>query len=202
MYADHVPPINAAMRASPRTFARGVLFAVLSARVQFPRVRDQLREVTRVGRGAAALWGWKQQSFDYLETHAAQLQRDVLAADTTADALARLCEVPGLGIVKGAFVLQFLGHDIACLDTRNAQREGLDPREWQAHGRKHNKIFRQKIEAYCAATHGRAAELWNAWCEEVGSIYGEDPDTISSWHLAIVPRGFLKQWQGREAVPL
>jgi hypothetical protein len=40
MYRDHVPLINAAMRASPDNFVRGVMFAVLSARQPFTSVWD------------------------------------------------------------------------------------------------------------------------------------------------------------------
>ncbi len=49
MYAEHVPIINGAMRADLECFKRGVMFAILSARVQFPRVPGQCSELAKRG---------------------------------------------------------------------------------------------------------------------------------------------------------
>ena len=59
MYDTHVPLIAAAMRASPDTFARGCMFAILSARAPFYRVPSDLLDLDRDKHNCRALWAWK-----------------------------------------------------------------------------------------------------------------------------------------------
>lgn len=191
MYDDHVPVIMRAMQSSPDIFARGIMFAVLSARVQFPKVPDQMKCVKRNGDQSPALWSWKMDAFNYVEEHKQSLFGLVAHETNTRWALEELCRIPGLGIVKGAFVLQMLGHDIACLDVRNIERENLNPRAYRSDGkaRKIGGAFRRKIARYVAQTKGRAQELWNVWCEDVAADYGFTAEQISAMHVdAIVPR--------------
>lgn len=189
MYSVHVPIINAAMRTSPDVFARGVMFAILSARVQFGRVPAAVKELDARGAQASCLWGFKRGAYDYLQTHKQELWLSVCAEPDTTNALALLTAIPGLGIVKGAFVLQMLGHDVACLDVRNVQREGLKPREWRTDGKKTGRGYLKKVSRYVAQTSGRARELWDTWCAEVGPDYGMTALECSALHLRlIVPR--------------
>lgn len=190
-YIRDVPRINAAMRACPDTFARGIMFAIVSARVPFVRVSEQMKELDSKGRAASCLWGWKRDAFDYVSEHKETLWREVCGATCSREALAILCRVPGLGIVKAAFVLQFLGHDVACLDTRNVKREGRNPRAFRSDGeaRKSKPAFRRKIERYVAETEGKAQHYWNAWCEDLGNETGLGLGRVSAAHVfAIVPR--------------
>lgn len=191
MYVYHVPRIAAAMRQDRATFERGVMFAILSARVQFPRVPLQCAELAKQKHKARCLWGWKADAYAYLTANAPQLWRDTLAAPSTEEALFVLTRIPGLGIVKAAFVLQMLGHDVACLDVRNIQREGRHPRAYRSDGQigKSSAAFRRKIARYVADTAGRAQELWDTWCIEVAKDYGDTAMRISEAHLtSIVPR--------------
>ncbi len=197
MYNTHVPVICAAMRASPDTFVRGVTFAYLSARTKFTTVPRQMADLA--ARGAEAdrspwLFAWKVDAYRYLadpET-AAHLWREVIASRDTEEALRLLTRVPGLGIAKSAFILQFIGHDIACLDSRNANREKRDPGYYDAHGRKGTPYYDRKIAQYVREFGGRAQELWDAWCEEVSGVYGMPAEDISRLHQdTIVPNSSL-----------
>lgn len=82
-----------------------------------------------------------------------------------------------------------MGHDVGCLDTRNVQRLGLNPREWRTDGedRKQTAAFKRKVSRYVDATEGRAEELWNDWCKDVSEVYKVTPEQISRDHLIIVP---------------
>src|ERR1700693_6108781 len=105
MYASHVPIINGAMRADLETFKRGVMFAILSARVQFPRVQDQCTELAKRGPEANCLWGWKFDAYCYLQEHGKLVwQAATIGAGNARDCMENLCVIPGLGIVKAAFV--------------------------------------------------------------------------------------------------
>lgn len=190
MYANHVPIIAAAMRADVECFARGVMFAILSVRVQFPRVPDQCKELETGKAKARCLWGWKFDAYAYVQEHKQTLLNNVLRDPDIASALWEITRIPGMGIVKGAFVLQLMGFDIACLDTRNIQREGRSPRAYRAdgEGRKSTKAFRAKINRYIADTGGKAQQYWDTWCTEVAADYKSTPDAISKMHLtSIVP---------------
>jgi hypothetical protein len=189
MYADHVPVIAGAMRADVGTFKRGVMFAILSARVPFHRVPDQCSELKKRGRDAACLWNWKFDAYCYLEDHAADLHSAACGTNDAGGCIRALCQIPGLGIVKGAFVAQMLGHDVACLDARNIAREGRNPRAFRTDGVKTGAAFSAKVDRYLAETYGRAAELWDTWCNEVGPDYGMTAQQASELHLtSIVPK--------------
>lgn len=192
MYATHVPIINGAMRADLPTFKRGVMFAILSARVQFPRVPDQCADLEKNGADAKCLWSWKYGAYVYLEEHGAALWRTICGAHDVENALWALTRIPGLGIVKAAFVLQMLGHDIACLDIRNIMRDGRNPRAFRSDGekRKSRPAFRDKIARYVDETKGKAEFYWNRWCEEVAVSYGSTAERISLDHVnSIVRKG-------------
>jgi hypothetical protein len=103
MYAEHVPQIAAAMRADQSTFCRGVMFAILSARVQFPRVPAQCKELTARKASAACLWGWKFDAYAYLSEHSATLYGLVAHNSDTSKALWDVTRIPGMGIVKHAY---------------------------------------------------------------------------------------------------
>lgn len=187
MYANHVPIINSAMRADVDVFARGVMFAVLSARTQFVTVEAQLKELDERGAKARCLFSWKRDAYLYLKKHKLQIWRDTCAATDSEDALKILCQIPGLGIVKAAFVLQFIGHDIACLDVRNIVREGRNPRAFRTDGKKIGAAFERKVARYVSETQGRAIELWDTWCGDVAETYKLTAHQVSEVHLRIVP---------------
>jgi len=192
MYRDHVPTIAYAMQSDLATFQRGVMFALLSARVQFPRVPDQCIELADKGRDARCLWGWKFDAYCYLQENAPALWEGIRGNGGTLEAkFETICQIPGMGLVKGAFVLQLMGYDVACLDTRNIARDGRNPRAYRSDGeaRKRMKSFGRKIARYVADTQGKAEFYWNVWCKDVAEFYGITADEISALHLtSIVPK--------------
>jgi hypothetical protein len=195
MYAEHVPIIAAAMRSDLRVFKRGVMFALLSARTQFNRVPAQCKELEQRGAEAACLWGWKFDAYAYVEENAIQLQHDVSNAGNVGKGLWSITRIPGMGIVKGAFVLQMLGYPTACLDTRNIQREGRNPRAYRGEGaRKNLPSFIRTIDRYIDDTYGRAEYYWDTWCNEVGPDYGMTGEQISKLHMTtIVPSHVIRR---------
>ncbi len=199
MYSEHVPIISHAMRRNKETFMKGCMFAILSARVQFPRVPEQMVDVQKNGPQASSLWSWKFDAFTHLTEHLPRLYALTISSQDTTAALERLCTIPGMGIVKGAFILQMLGHDVACLDVRNIEREGLNPRAYRTDGRDvaRSPAYRRKIARYVEQTRGRAQHYWDIWCTEVAADYGLTAQEISFMHVkAIVPKS---QWYA--AVP-
>ena len=193
MYADHVPLINDAMRTDAATFARGVMFASLSIRQPVENVPAYLDDLDQTGAESVYLLGMKRNTYRHVMAHREALWSDVCAVslDRPQDAIARLLEVPGLGIVKAAFIAQFLGHDVACLDSRNVAREGRALRAWRTDGLSPARLS-AKVDAYCAETWGKAEFYWNAWCEDVASARPRhSAEEISALHLAILPDSYV-----------
>lgn len=187
MYADHSPVIAAFMRESAANFSRGVLFALCSIRQKITGVPEQLDEIEQYGITAPGLWGWKRDAYFYLTQNAEAIYHEFYAAPDAEAAITGLCAIPGLGIVKAAFVAQLAGLDVACLDSRNVAREGRNPRAYRTDGKRPAQ-YRAKIARYVAETAGRAQAYWDAWCEDVAEAYGYTAEEISALHLAICKR--------------
>ena len=185
MYATHCPAIAAAMREDIGTFKRGLFFVVCSIRQATVNVPDQVQEVERYGAGAECAWGFKRAAIQHIEENAAALHSAVIRARTLSDALEVLLTVPGLGIVKSAFVLQLMGRNIACLDSRNVKRDGRNPRAFRTDGRPPHAL-RGKIKRYVRETRGKARHYWDTWCEDVARAYGMTPEEVSALHLCIL----------------
>jgi hypothetical protein len=192
MYAEHVPKIRDGMLSDPETFARGVMFAILSIQQPITRVPAMLQDVAKVGEISTALNpAMKYDGWDYMQNHATAVWRDVVAMDTR-DALVRLLSVPSLGIVKAAFVLQFLGHDIGCLDTHNLRKLGLPMDSFKNHakrgGRSVQGFTSRQIDTYFSIAYGqgRGREFWDNWCNERAPAYAMTGDEISALHMEVI----------------
>lgn len=207
MYSEDMPPIRDAMRADMEVFRRGVMFAVLSIRQKITLIPDQMGALfdPTEDNNENPLFGHKWQAWEYISNNSkcAALWSKIKEQTSpysgypsrarTRIALLALLEVPGLGIVKAAFVLQLMGFDIACLDGRNAARLGWSDRTFETSAaiKSRPATLLKLVDKYLDNFYGQAAEFWNAWCEDVAAAYGRTPQEISSLHLAIIPHNFV-----------
>ena len=205
MYKEHVPLIAEGMRADPDVFMRGIMFAVLS--IQQP-VTGVPRQLADIDRGELKwVWGHKREAYDYLQEHGCALWRDVVSVPSRGTENARvvitmLCRVPGLGIVKAAFVAQFLAHDVACLDTRNVNTDGRNPLETRA-DKKSGPAFDAKVARYVAETYGRAQFFWDRWCKEAGDYFEKTASGGNRMRkykalVSVRQMGAIGRWETRE----
>lgn len=200
MYKNHLPIIRDAVRADLEVFRRGCMFAVCSIRQPTINVPDQLGILFDGEEGENPLFGHKFAAYDYLmSAKGATLWAEVRditwyrLTPTKASCeyiIGRLLDVPGLGIVKAAFIAQLMGYDVACLDARNVAREGRNPRAFRTDG-KNPRQLATKVRMYVAETFGKAEFYWDAWCQDVAAAYNRTPEEISELHLAIVPRNYI-----------
>lgn len=198
MYADHLPPIRDAMRADVEVFRRGAMFAVCSIRQPTINVPDQLEALfePHEGNHENPLFGHKFAAFDYIMgPGGADIWADIrkplgMTKASCEYAITRLLEVPGLGIVKAAFIAQLMGYDVACLDARNVAREGRNPRAYRTDGQTPRQLA-PKVRRYVAETFGKAALYWDDWCRDVAEAYHRSPQEISALHLSIVPKNWV-----------
>lgn len=199
MYASEMPAIRDAMRHDVAIFQRGVMFAVCSIRQPTVNVPDQLAVLFDGMEDENPLFGHKFAAFDYVmrPVEAFDIWRALKALDpATADgcegAIITLLEIPGLGIVKAAFVAQLMGFNVACLDSRNIKREGRNPRKYETRGEKSGRKLNPRLVAeYVAETFGKAQFYWDAWCNDVAEAYGLTPQAVSDLHLAIIPKNHV-----------
>lgn len=197
MYQQHcLGTIAPAMRSNLATFKRGFMFAVCSIRQPTINVPDQLAILFDNAEGENPLFGHKFAAWDFINTdakakllwHKLCLMYALQSREATKEALRTICATPGLGLVKGAFTMQLMGFDVACLDARNITREGRNPRAFRTDGM---PVSEGKLEAYLVETYGKAEHYWDAWCRDVAAAYDRTPEAISELHLAIVPGDFI-----------
>ena len=188
MYKAHVPYIASAMRQDADAFARGVTFALLSIQQMFVTVPKAMVDVEQNDTASRFLFGSKASAYHFLMEHKVGLHAACVAATSPAEVIATVATIPGMGIVKAAFVAQLMGHDVACLDTRNIQREKRNPREYRSRKDCSPRKFAKDIERYVRDTGGKAREYWDTWCTDVAKTYGMTPLAVSKLHLDCVVR--------------
>ncbi len=203
MYRQEMPVIRDAMRADVSVFVRGVMFAICSIRQPTINVPDQLAVLFDGVQDTNPLFGHKFDAWACIsETrNAANLWRDLLDCEDVAGgskaacklAIAALLRVPGLGIVKAAFIAQLMGFDVACLDSRNIRREGRNPKAFETRARDKARPahIAKLVNLYVEETYGKAETYWDAWCQDVAEAYDRTPQAISDLHLSIVPDNYI-----------
>lgn len=197
MYATHVPVIAARALGHERGAASLCTFVLLSIRWPFARLPEAIAETKTRGDKANALFSFKREGYRWIWSHVDELQRaaDHYRGDTTAliDYLATT--VPGLGIVKSAFVAQMLGHDVACFDSRNLETCEMPRRAFRGfkgNGNTGPKQRRKRIDEYIQITRdtGGAQHWWDFWCTGIAPSLHCSPETVSARHVNFA-RAFL-----------
>lgn len=196
MYSEHATAIGHAMREDVEIFKRGCVFVILTIRQRIDRVGEQMEEVDQKRTSAECLFGWKRAAYSHIQLHGRSLWEHLHwyreQGDDGRAAIRKLVEVPGLGIVKAAFAAQLFGFDVACIDSRNAEREGRRRDAFRyTKGVITERRFEKMLARYLSVTRGRAEEYWDAWCEYVAADYGRTADDISGMHLAILPDDYI-----------
>ena len=161
---------------------------LLSIRMQWSGVGNQMEDVAVNGSKSNCLWGWKRNGYKYLRDNRQHLYRcirDRRACRTTTHELMReFLKVPGFGLPKAGFMVQLLTGNAGCLDMHNIERFGLDANVWTIRTyrdtAKQTAEIDDKIDLYlrlCEACGG-SEKLWNEWCEylndKVSTFNGAD----------------------------
>lgn len=175
MYAEDMPPIADFGLANADNFADVVTFVLLTIQQPLAGVKTQLDDVRKRGAKSRYLFGAKRDGYRYVQDMKAPLFAKVKRAIETRDTAAgidALLDVPSLGIVKAAFVLQLLGApDAAVMDTHNLTRLGLKPTAFRfaKAAIKRPETRAKKIRDYLAyvASIGDAGYWWDSWCQYV-----------------------------------
>jgi len=198
MYSTHVPRIASAFEVEPlEVFPSLVKFVLATIQQQFSTVPVILEEWEKLGTDAPSMWGMKRDGYQWLSSvhwksvamtlHRAQRENDrVLAIDA-------LVEIPGINVVKAAFIAQCVGLKTACLDTQNLQLHQIDNIE-AFRIRSNNRAATRlaKINAYLELCDGidHCASFWDSWCEVIAAQYPKHYPLgsmdVSSQHVELI----------------
>lgn len=193
MFAQDQPAIERWARRDPANTLDVGIFVLLTIRMQFGGIGNQLRRV-RAG-DEAPLWGFKAKGAAYLRENAEYLHERAEDARQgriwVNDLLRDYYAVPGLGLVKAGFVVQLLIGEAGCIDMHNLARFGLEAAEFDVPKRKDPdeqlRVIDECIEHYLWTCErlGGCESLWDGWCEFVADTYRtyEDAEDVSHRHV-------------------
>jgi hypothetical protein len=192
MYDRDMPLMKAHALSSPEGLTDVIAFVLATIQQPLQSVKRQMADIRTTGAASKYLFGSKRGGYQYAVDHAAVLFAAVTKAvevNDTIGAIDVLSNIPGLGIVKAAFVAQICGLEVACLDGQNLKRLGLGEAAFKLSKSVKPDTKRKKIAAYvsaCADTGG-ARFWWNSWCDYVAGNKANRSlttgDAVSAYHV-------------------
>lgn len=195
MYDRDMPIMRYHALNSPSGLTDVIGFVLCTIQMPLQGVKNQMADVRANGAKSRYLFGSKRIGYQYALDHAPVLHAAIVAAIDTNDVIGAvdvLSNVPGLGIVKAAFVAQIVGLEVACLDSHNLHRLGLAEATFKMpKGLKHQTRLAKiaKYVAICAETGG-ARHWWNSWCEYVAGNRANksltSADAVSAFHVECI----------------
>lgn len=198
MYDRDMPLLAAHGLASPEGFADVVTFVLLTIQQPLANIRAQFADVQKRGAKSRYLFAAKRDGYEYVQSLKVALHAKVKRAIETRDTVAginALLDVPSLGMVKAAFVMQCLGAaDAACIDTHNLARFGLSESAVKfpkaAIKREETRLRRIRQYLELCAAEGNARYWWDSWCAYVAnkarSSGFASADECSAAHVAAI----------------
>ena len=198
MYRKHVNQIIDICEAK-QSVLPVVTFTLCTIQAGLSTCLDQITDVNKHGASSRFMWGQKGKGYTYTQAHDAYLWgkvnhiKETLGTRSQAAAVAAIelfLPIPNLGMVKAAFVAQQLGFNVACIDSHNLVRLGLEAKHVKL-GKVKPETARRKVQAYVAMTQEKgSAYWWNSWCKYVaGNKANRKLDTgaaVSAYHVTCV----------------
>jgi hypothetical protein len=195
MYDRDMPIMRDHALTSPDGLVDVVTFVLCTIQQPLQSVKNQMADIREHGAASKYLFGSKRIGYQYTVDHASELHAAVVTAVQSGDAITAvdvLSTIPGLGIVKAAFVAQICGLEASCLDTHNLRRLGLAESAFRLAKSVKPETKLSKIRAYldlCVSTGG-ARHWWNSWCEFVAGNRANrslaSADMVSAYHAECI----------------
>jgi len=183
---------------NPDKFLTVATMVLLSIRMQWVGVGNQMADVRKHGSKSLCLWGFKLEGYKHLRDNRHKLYakvRDYRARRCQlVDLMREFVKVPGLGLPKAGFLTQLMVGEAGCLDMHNIARFDLDPKVWVIRPRvdpdAQVREIDDKIELYLhlCALCGGSETLWDEWCEHLNDRVGtfHNADDVSRRHWVYV----------------
>jgi hypothetical protein len=180
---------------SPEGLTDIITFVLCTIQQPLQSVSAQIADIKINGAQSKFLFGSKRDGYQYAQQHKHILHAALISATTTNDTTGFvdvISNVPGLGIVKAAFVAQCCGFESSCLDTHNLRKLGLAETAFKLAKSVKPDTKRKKIETYLKLTleTGGSRHWWNLWCDTVaGSRHNRKlptADAVSAYHAQCI----------------
>lgn len=191
MYDRDMPLMRDHALASPDGLVDIIGFVLCTIQQPLQSVSRQMQDLRANGASSKYLFGSKRAGYAYALEHKHVLHAAIAKACQVNDAVGAvdvLSNVPGLGIVKAAFVAQICGLEASCLDTHNLRKLGLGEATFKLAKTVKHETKLGKIRHYlelCLQTGG-ARHWWNDWCASVAGNRANrslvSADQVSAYH--------------------
>ena len=201
MYSTHAKAIAKYGLNSTEGLESVFRFCFCSIRKPLSSCLYQIEDIEINGIQSKHLFGSKRKGLEYVIKNKEALLTGLLEIKgrnmndlaRTIEAVYFVMQVPGLGMVKASFVLQMLGFNVACLDSHNLKRLGLDIKEMKVPNTLRPETKIKKITKYVKLTRIKGTEFWwDTWCDYVaGNIANKalaTGEAVSEFHVKCVIR--------------
>jgi len=201
MYSTHASKIAQYGLNSPDGMVNVVRFTLCTIQQPLSGCLRQIKDIEKNGIQSKYLFGSKRQGLEYTIKNKEALHKGLLEIKSrnmddlarTIEAVYFIMQVPSLGMVKASFVLQMLGFNVACLDSHNLKRLGLDIKHTKVPATLRPETKIKKITKYVKLTRIKGTEYWwNSWCDYVAGNIGNKAlttgEAVSEFHVQCVIR--------------
>lgn len=170
---------------------KAVDFVLATIQQQFHTVPNALEEWEELGVLAPSMWGMKMDGWVYIRNNKDRLYaltQNAVANNDEVDFIDTLLEVPGLGVIKAAFVAQLYGLNVGCLDTHNETLYCADAMTFYVPARLSARLRLERISSYVDFTQriGGSSDWWGNWCLFMAEKYPQhyaDAEAVSEQHI-------------------
>ena len=201
MYSTHASKIAQYGLNSPDGMVNVVRFTLCTIQQPLSGCLRQIKDIEKNGIQSKYLFGSKRKGLEYTIKNKEALHKGLLEIKSrniddlarTIEAVYFIMQVPSLGMVKASFVLQMLGFNVACLDSHNLKRLGLDIKHTKVPNTLRPETKIKKITKYVKLTRIKGTEYWwNSWCDYVAGNIGNKAlttgEAVSEFHVQCVIR--------------
>ena len=137
MYIQHAKAVQHYAQQSADNMCSVTLMTVLSIRQPWLNIGEQLQDVRTNKLQAKALWGFKKDTYIYLESNKHKMYAQVMAvinsnktdASKAMSLMKIFLRVDGLGMAKAGFMCQLTAGLVGCMDSHNIKMYNLDAKD-------------------------------------------------------------------------
>ena len=202
MYDTHALEISEHGLKTPDNLIDVIRFTLCTIQQPLISCENQIADIEKNGIKSIYLFGAKRKGLKYAMDNKVQLfwdlqelKRDSLTdIDVVCKALRILMEVPCLGPVKASFVCQMLGFNVACIDSHNLNRLGMELKDVTIPKSLTEKTKMKMIKNYVHLTQKLGTVYWwDSWCNYVAEKGGMNKalptgEIVSEFHVQCVIR--------------
>ena len=199
MYINHATAVQQYSQVSASNLSDVTLMGVLSIRQPWLNIGEQMIDVKTNKLNAKALWGFKKDTYIYLESNKHKMYAQMMAvinsnktdASKAMSLMKIFLRVDGLGMAKAGFMCQLTAGLVGCMDSHNLKMYNLDAKDFVL--AKNPKTIKsldantKKIRNYIQICNEYGTEnLWNSWCSFLAtkSTKWRDANHVSEVHYS------------------